>query len=174
MGLFATTADLLRGVPGRISGETTDADGRRSYVLTLQGREQHIRRARATSNVCTNQTLLAIAAAIHLCWLGPQGLRRLGEVCVRRTALAAERLAEIPGCSLRFPGPRFKELVLETPLAGDRLLRGLERRGCLAGPALGRWWPELENCVLIAVTEQRTEEEIAILAEAVEKELAEG
>ena len=174
VGLLATKLSLVRQVPGRISGETTDADGRRAFVLTLQGREQHIRRARATSNVCTNQTLLAIAAAIHLCWLGPEGLRRLGELCARRTALAAARLSEIPGCSLRFPGPRFKELVLETPAPGERLLRGLERRGCLAGPALGRWWPELENCVLIAVTEQRTEDDIAVLAEAVEKELAEG
>jgi glycine dehydrogenase subunit 1 len=173
VGLMATKLALVRQVPGRIAGETLDADGRRAFVLTLQAREQHIRRARATSNVCTNQTLMAIAAAIHLSWLGPEGLRHLGEVCIRRTAYAAERLAEIPGCSLRFDGPRFKELVLQTPIPGEQLLLGLRRRGCLAGPALGRWWPELDTCVLVAVTEQRTEEDIAILAEGIEKELAE-
>jgi glycine dehydrogenase subunit 1 len=173
VGLFATRLEYVREVPGRISGATTDADGRRAFVLTLQAREQHIRRARATSNVCTNQTLMAITAAIHLCWLGPEGLRRLGEVCLRRSAFAAARLADIPGCSLGFPGPRFKEFVLQTPIDGGRLVRGLARRGFLAGPALGRWHPELGNCVLVATTEKRSEEDIVSLAEAVEKELAE-
>lgn len=173
IGLFATKLELVRQVPGRIAGETVDADGRRAFVLTLQAREQHIRRAKATSNVCTNQTLMAIAAAVHLAWLGPKGLERLGEICIRNTALAAERLAAIPGCTVRFEGPRFKELVLQTPTpdAGE-LARGLASRGYLAGPALGRWYPELADCLLIAVTEKRTTEEIAGLAEAVEKELA--
>lgn len=173
VGLFATKLDLVRQVPGRISGETLDADDRRAFVLTLQGREQHIRRAKATSNVCTNQTLMAIAAAAHLSWLGPEGLKRLGEVCLRRTAFAARRLSELPGCSLRFDGPRFKEVVLETPIDAAELAEALGRRGFLAGPALGRWYPELSNCLLVAVTERRSEEDILGLAEAIEKELAE-
>ena len=173
VGLFATKLDLVRQVPGRISGETLDADDRRAFVLTLQGREQHIRRAKATSNVCTNQTLMAIAAAAHLSWLGPEGLKRLGEVCLRRTAFAARRLGELPGCSLRFDGPRFKEVVLETPIDASELAEALGRRGFLAGPALGRWYPELSDCLLVAVTERRSEEDILGLAEAIEKELAE-
>jgi glycine dehydrogenase subunit 1 len=173
VGLFATKLRLVRQVPGRISGETVDADGRRAYVLTLQAREQHIRRARATSNVCTNQTLMAIAAAAHLCWLGPEGLERLGDVCARRTAFAAKLLADIPGCSIAFEGPRFKELVLELPVPGERVLQGLARRGFMAGPALGRWWPELDHCIIVAVTEKRTADDITAFAEAVDKELAE-
>lgn len=173
VGLFATKMGLVRQVPGRICGETLDADGKRAFVLTLQAREQHIRRAKATSNVCTNQTLMAIAATIYLSWLGPRGLERLGELCARRTALAATRLAEIPGCALRFDGPRFKEIVLQVPGDASALPGALAKHGYLAGPALGRWFPELSDCLLVAVTEKRTEEDIEGLAQAIEKELAE-
>jgi glycine dehydrogenase subunit 1 len=173
VGLFATKLDLVRQVPGRISGMTSDADGRRAFVLTLQAREQHIRRAKATSNVCTNQTLMAIFATVYLSWLGPTGLGRLGEICARRSAATARRLGDIAGCSLKFSGPRFKEFVLEVPVDAARLSRKLAERGIIAGPDLGRWWPDLSNCLLIAVTERRTEDDINGLAEAIEKELAE-
>ncbi|MFN2389715.1 MAG: aminomethyl-transferring glycine dehydrogenase subunit GcvPA [Actinomycetota bacterium] len=173
VGLFATTLQHVRQVPGRIAGETVDVDGRRAYVLTLQAREQHIRRARATSNVCTNQTLMAIAAAIYLSWLGPHGHARLGEVCVRRTAYLARRVGELRDCRVRFPGPSFKEIVIETPVEAGELARRLARRGFVVGPALGRWFPELATCLLFAVTERRTRADIDALVEALEKELAE-
>lgn len=172
VGLFATKLRYVRQVPGRIAGETLDRDGQRAYVLTLQAREQHIRRAKATSNVCTNQTLMAIAATIHLSWLGPQGLRRMGELCLSKANHAAARLAEVPGCELRFDGPVFKEFVLRTPVPARTLLPALGSQGFIAGPALGRWHGELDDSLLVAVTERRTKEEIDRFAEALEKELA--
>ena len=172
VGLFATKLQHVRQVPGRIAGETLDRDGNRAYVLTLQAREQHIRRAKATSNVCTNQTLMAIAATIHLSWLGPRGLERMGHLCLAKTRAAAERLAEVPGCEIRFAGPVFKEFVLRTPVPTRPLLRSLAAQGFLAGPALGRWFPQLDDCLLVSATERRTTEDIERFAEALEKELA--
>ncbi|MBA2312520.1 MAG: glycine dehydrogenase, partial [Actinobacteria bacterium] len=125
-------------------------------------------------NVCTNQTLMAIAAAAHLSWLGPRGLARLGEVCARRTAFARSRLSALPGCSIRFDGPVFKELVLEVPGDAGDLVHRLATRGYLAGPSLGRWYGGLESCLLVAVTERRTEEDINGFVEAIEKELVEA
>ena len=172
LGIFATRREHLRRVPGRIVGATVDAEGRGGYVLTLQAREQHIRRERATSNVCTNQTLMAIASTVYLSWLGPQGLRELGECCLARAHHAAELAASVPGCSLAFEAPFFKEFALRVPGDAADVVARLADRGYLAGPALGAVSPGLADCLLVAVTERRSPEEIEGLCKALAEVVA--
>ncbi|HEX6330106.1 MAG TPA: aminomethyl-transferring glycine dehydrogenase subunit GcvPA [Actinomycetota bacterium] len=162
LGIIATRLEHVRRLPGRIVGETVDVDGRLGYVLTLQAREQHIRRERATSNICTNQTLMAIAATVYLAWLGPEGLEELGRRCAAKAAYAAERLTEVPGVELLFPGePFFKEFPVVLPRPATEVLDALVGRGYLGGVAL----EEADgHAVLVAVTERRTREEIDGLA----------
>lgn len=163
LGFFATRQAHVRRVPGRIVGATVDKAGRGGFVLTLQAREQHIRREKANSNVCTNQTLMAIAATVYLSWLGPQGLAELGETCHARARKAAELAASVPRCSLAFDPagvPFFKEFVLRVPGPAEVVLAGLAERGYLAGPALGALSADLADCLLVAVTERRTPEQI--------------
>jgi len=166
LGLFATKAEHTRRVPGRITGATVDVEGRPGFVLTLQAREQHIRREKANSNICTNQTLMAIAATIYLAWLGPQGLEELGRTSLHRAAYAADLLGSVQGCSLQFETAFFKEFALRTPRRGRDVVDSLAELGYLAGPALGDWYPHLDDCVLFAVTERRSPEEIEGLAKA--------
>jgi glycine dehydrogenase subunit 1 len=152
-------------MPGRIAGETVDRRGKRCFVLTLQTREQHIRREKATSNICTNQGLLALRAAVYLAALGPQGLRETAELCLRKARYAARRLTADGPFRLAFQRPTFKEFVVRTPNERtEELLSRACERGYLAGVSLGRWYDELADCILVSVTERRTREEIDGLA----------
>ncbi len=164
-GFLAARNDYIRRLPGRIVGETVDAAGERGYVLTLQTREQHIRREKATSNITTNQTLLALAGLVHLSLLGPQGLRELGETCMALAAYAKERLAGA-GIEPVFPGKAtFKEFAVRTGRPAREALAAARGQGIYAGYPLGRDYAGLDDALLIAVTEKRTVEEIDRLVE---------
>ncbi|HET9327712.1 MAG TPA: aminomethyl-transferring glycine dehydrogenase subunit GcvPA [Candidatus Eisenbacteria bacterium] len=156
LGYFACTQALVRRMPGRIAAETVDRHGRRGFVLTLQTREQHIRREKATSNICTNQGLLALRATIHLALLGREGLREVAELCVQKTHHAAELAEKIPGYRRAHDGAYFRELVLECPVDAARVIEAGIERGVLPGVDLGQFRPEWKRWLLVAVTEQRT------------------
>lgn len=172
LGVFAAKAELVRRMPGRLVGATVDRDGRRGFVLTLQTREQHIRRERATSNICTNVALSALMATIHMALLGPGGLRRVGELALAKAHYAAEALAGVPGVSLRFGAPFFKEFVLRLPVSPERVVRRLAREKILAGVPLRPFVPGLRDCLLVAVTEKRTRQEIDAYARALARAVA--
>ncbi|GIW99408.1 MAG: putative glycine dehydrogenase (decarboxylating) subunit 1 [Pirellulaceae bacterium] len=161
LGILACTDAFLRRMPGRIAGQTTDRDGNRCWVLTLQTREQHIRREKATSNICTNQGLLALRATIYLALLGPAGLRETAEQCSWKTQYLIERLVARERFELAFPGPYWREVTIRdrhADVAG--LVAHARQQGMLAGVPLGQWYPAWNDCLLIAVTEKRTREEI--------------
>ncbi len=164
-GFFCATEELIRRMPGRIAGETEDVDGRRGFVLALQTREQHIRREKATHNICTAQALNALAATIHLAWLGRQGFRELGELLVRRTAYARQRLAAIDGVELLHGAPVAREFAIRLAAPVEAVLERCAERGIAAGYALGRDYPEYEDGLLVAITERRTRAQIDDLAE---------
>lgn len=167
LGLFAVKEELVRGVPGRIAGVTTDVDGRRGFVLTLQTREQHIRRDRATSNICTNEGLMAARATVYLSLIGPDGLREVGEECMRRCEYLREKLAKIPEVKLPFEGPYFKEFVLNVPGDTGEFLKFMASRNILPGIPLKRFHIDLDDLLLVAVTECRTVKEMDNYVEAV-------
>jgi len=165
-GFLAARSDLIRRLPGRIVGETVDAAGKRGYVLTLQTREQHIRREKATSNITTNQTLLALGGLVYLSWLGPQGLRELGETCLSLAAYAKERLVERAGLELLFAEQAtFKEFAVRVGRNARDVVAAARERGVHPGYVLGRDYAGMDDVLLVAVTEQRTPAEIDRLAD---------
>ena len=175
VGFLACAASHVRRLPGRVVGQTVDADGRRGYVMTLRTREQDIRRERATSNICTNQTLCAVAATVHLSWLGPQGLRELATGCLRRARVTAERLTAIDGVELAFSGPFLKEFALHL---GDvdvvALVGGLCDAGYLVGPIVDDPVRAGRSLLMVAATERRTTGDITGLATAFERQMKEA
>ncbi|BCV22351.1 aminomethyl-transferring glycine dehydrogenase subunit GcvPA [Moorella sp. Hama-1] len=166
LGFIAAREKLLRRLPGRIVGQTTDVDGKRAYVLTLQAREQHIRREKATSNICSNEALCALAATIYLADLGKEGLREVARQCLLKAHYAQKQLAALPGVTPLFNGPFFHEFVLKTKLAPAAVARSLAEKGFAAGFDLGRFYHELKGALLFTVTEVRTREEIDALVAA--------
>jgi len=160
-GFLAAKSDFVRRMPGRIVGETVDLDGRRAFVLTLQTREQHIRREKATSNITTNQTLLALAGLATLSWLGPEGLREVGEACLALSHYARERVSLEPA----FEAGSFKEVAFRTPVPAREVVRRAREHGVHPGYALGRDYEGMDDVLLVALTEKRTVEDVDRLAE---------
>jgi len=160
LGILACRQEYVRKMPGRLVGQTVDRQVKTCWVLTLQTREQHIRREKATSNICTNQGLFALRAAVYLAALGPQGLKETAELCLRKAHYATDQLAQKAGLQLRFNRPFFKEFTVRAPGDASALLSRLLQSGFHAGLHLGRWYPALRDCVSLAVTEKRTKEEM--------------
>jgi glycine dehydrogenase subunit 1 len=168
VGLFACREKFLRNMPGRLVGETIDHEGRRGFVLTLATREQHIRREKATSNICTNQGLCALAATVFLSLMGKQGLRELAERNVKKSHFARDVLLQLGGCRAQFAAPFFNELVIEVDNARATWSR-LKEQGLIAGLVLEEWYPELKNCLLLCVTELHSREHIERLAREISR-----
>lgn len=160
LGIFSVRKEWVRRMPGRLIGETVDAKGRRGFVMTLQTREQHIRRERATSNICTNQALNALAATVYLSWLGKKGIREVAEQCLQKSHYLANHIADVPGFSLHFKAPFFKEFTVECPVPAANVIQKLKEKRIFAGLDLGRYNPEWKNLLLVAVTEKRTRQEM--------------
>jgi glycine dehydrogenase subunit 1 len=166
LGIFAVKQDLLRKIPGRLSGVTVDKDGKRGFVLTLQTREQQIRREKATSNICSNQGLMMLAATVYMSIIGKQGLVELANLCIQKSHYLAEKISKLNGFSLKYDKPFFKEFTFKTPIPPKQIINKLITEGIYAGIDLGEFG---EEGLLIAVTEKRTRQEMDKFISALEK-----
>jgi glycine dehydrogenase subunit 1 len=171
LGFMAAKQKFMRLLPGRLVGQTIEegTSKQTGYVLTLQTREQHIRRERATSNICTNQSLLAVGATIFLAALGKQGFREMSELCLQKAHYAFRQITAIPGFEAAFSSPFFDEFVIKLPVSSDRLQQHFEQIGMLGGYPLDTSYPGMENCMLFCVTETRTKEDIDLLVNALKE-----
>ena len=165
LGIFATRLEYVRKMAGRLVGETVDNRGQRAYVLTLTAREQHIRREKATSNICTNQGLMALAATVYMSYLGKHGLRQVAELCYHKAHYAARSIAAQSGYSLWSKAPFFNEFVVKCPISVEHINEHLLEEGILGGYDLGQDYPELANHMLIAVTEMNTKDDIDLMVD---------
>jgi glycine dehydrogenase subunit 1 len=172
LGFMATKKEFVRQLPGRITGQTVDKEGRRGFVLTLSTREQHIRRERATSNICTNQALCALRATIFLETLGKQGLKEMAWQNAQKAAYAADRLSAVRGVKRTFTGPVFNELTIELAKPWPAVDAALRTKGIIGGYGLGAEYPELKNAALVTVTELRTKDQIDRLARTLQEVLS--
>lgn len=168
LGFFAATEKLMRKMPGRIVGQTVDNRGNRGFVLTLQAREQHIRREKATSNICSNEALCALTAAVYLAAVGKHGFRKIAEQCLQKAHYAQRTLAGVKGCEIVFGKPFFQEFVVRFNKPVGVVNAVLAEQGILGGLDLGGYYPELAGCALLCVTEKRTKTEIDQLAAVLE------
>ncbi len=169
LGLFATREKFVRSMPGRLVGETVDSEGRPGYVLTLSTREQHIRRERATSNICTNQGLCALMATVYLSTMGKNGMKEVAEQNIQKANYAKKRLSKINDVQLKFSGKIFNEFVIKTGKSSAEINNQLLKHSIIGGLDLEKYYPDLKNCMLFCVTEYNTKEEIDKMAEIIAK-----
>ena len=167
-GFFASRMDYVRQMPGRLIGQTLDKEGKIGYTLTLQAREQHIRRSKATSNICSNQGLLVTAATIYMSLMGPEGLAQVAERCHHNTHELVHRLCALPGVSLVFDAPYFHEAVLRFPCPAKKVLAFLQQQGIAGGYPVDEQNPNLHNTILVCATEKRAQADIERYVNAIQ------